>query len=80
MKKNILQWKNPKIDGYPKDSNRRCFIKVNNDIQIAYWNQKTNSWYNTTYGQIPDTFDDSGGRYKPYIYEWAYIPKDFFES
>ena len=74
-----MTWINPKTEAYPP-KNTPVFIKTGIDIQIAIWNPEIREWYNTTFGRLPPIYDDSGGEYSPYVHEWAYIPKDLFES
>jgi hypothetical protein len=73
-----LEWKNPKIDGYPTKPGAPCFIDVSGLIQIAYWQQAINEWNNSIYGLLPRLYDDEG-TYPPEVKRWAYIPKELLD-
>ena len=74
-----LDWKNPRIDGWPT-SRRRCFVEVSGKtIELATYNGLTGSWSNS-FGTLSKVYDDSGCVYDPPITRWAYIPDGLFEE
>lgn len=70
-----LQWKNPKIDGYPSTKTAQCFIKVLNSIQLAYWHNDVKEWDNAIYGWLPRIYDDESS-YPAEVIAWAYVPEE----
>ena len=74
-----LEWKYPKIDGYPKKLGVPCFIDVHRSIQIAYWRDDANEWDNPVYGWLPRIYDDEG-EYAPEVVRWAYVPDGMFDE
>ena len=70
-----LEWKNPRIDGYPQNSRRPCFIKVLGSVQFAYWREDEKEWDNPVYGWLPRVYDDEG-TYPADVIEWAYVPDE----
>ena len=74
-----LEWKNPKIDGYPTKLGAPCFIYVNRSVQIAYWRDDVKEWDNPIYGWLPRIYDDEG-EYPPVITRWAYAPEELFKE
>ena len=70
----MIQWKNP-WNEKPNKSNVPCFIKINNSIQIAYWDNTIKEWTNPAYGLLPRVYDDEG-IYSPEVDGWMYMPDE----